>query len=140
MIDNDPVWLFDGDCMLCSRAVAFTLRHEKHDKIRFVALQSKLGHQLAKTHGIDPTEPDSFLFLENNRAYFKSEGVIALSRHLRFPGNLFSLFHIFPKPLRDRLYDIIAQNRYRWFGRTEFCAAPGHGNRRRFVLPDDMDE
>ncbi len=129
-----PVWLFDGVCVLCNGAVQYTLKHEKQPLIRFVSIQSVEGRQLALHHGLDPDDPQSFLFIENGKALPRSDGVIALARHLDGPAGLIPLLRFVPKFLRDFAYDRIARNRYRLFGRKSECLVPDAGLRHRFVL------
>jgi predicted DCC family thiol-disulfide oxidoreductase YuxK len=128
------IWVFDSLCVLCDGGVQYTLRHEKTDSIRFVAIQSGEGRALALDHGIDPDDPTSFLFIENGVALEKSDAVIALSRHLNGPARAVAAASLLPKAMRDRLYLIIARHRYRLFGRRETCALPGAAQRERFTL------
>ena len=135
MDSQQPVWLFDGVCVLCSRAVLFTLKHERTPLIRFVAIQSEKGRALAAQHGVDADNPDSFLFVVNNRALVKTEAVIALAEHLKAPWSWAKAMRILPLVLRDWFYDRVAQNRYRFFGKRETCFIPDATTRQRFVLP-----
>lgn len=131
-----PVWLFDAVCVICSRSVRFTLRNERAPLIRFVAIQSAEGRVLAVRHGIDADDPETFLFIEEGRVLAKSDGVVALARHLRWPARAIGMIGILPRPARDWLYDRLAQNRYRLFGRLERCMVPDAATRARFVLPE----
>lgn len=131
-----PIWLYDGVCVLCSGGVRYTLRHERDHAIRFVAIQSREGRELAEAHGIDPDEPDSFLFIENGKALAKSDGVLALVRHLNGSARLLLLGQVLPKRWRDWLYDRVARNRYRLFGKKDSCEIPDPATRHRFTLPD----
>ncbi len=131
-----PVWLYDGVCVLCSGGVHYTLRHERDHVIRFVAIQSREGRTLAEAHGIDPDEPDSFLFIENGQALTKSNGVLALLRHLDGPARLLLIGRALPRGLLDWLYDRVARNRYRLFGQKTACEMPDPAQRHRFSLPD----
>lgn len=130
-----PTWLYDGVCVLCSGGVRYTLRQERDHAIRFVAIQSREGRELARTHGIDPDEPDSFLFVENGEAFAKSDGVLALVRHLNGPARLLLAGRALPKRWRDWLYDRVARNRYRLFGKKDSCEIPDRATRHRFTLP-----
>ena len=130
-----PIWLFDGACVLCSWGVRYTLRHEKTDSIRFVAIQTDEGRELAERHDVDPDDPASFLFVENGQALEKSDAVLALVRHLTGPARLILAFRWAPKRARDAVYSLIADNRYRVFGKAESCIAPDADQRHRFVLP-----
>lgn len=134
--NSAPIWLYDGVCVLCSGGVRYTLRHERDHAIRFVAIQSNEGRALAQAHGIDPDEPDSFLFIEGGRALPKSDGVLALARHLNGPARLLLLGRALPKAWRDWLYDRVARNRYQLFGRKVSCEMPAPATRHRFTLPD----
>lgn len=128
-----PIWLFDSKCVLCSWGVQYTLRHEKAQNIRFVAIQSGEGRALAERHGVDPDDPATFLFVEKGAALEKSDA--ALARHLSGPASLLPTFTWAPKRWRDAIYSAIANNRYRLFGKTDICLAPHPDHRHRFVLP-----
>ena len=133
---SGPIWLYDGVCVLCSGAVQYTLRHEREPAIRFVAIQSREGRALAQAHGIDPDDPESFLFIEDGKALAKSDGVLALLRHLRGPARLLRIGAVLPQAMRDWLYDRVARNRYRWFGQKTACERPDPAQRHRFTLPE----
>jgi predicted DCC family thiol-disulfide oxidoreductase YuxK len=129
------IWLFDGVCVLCSSAVRYTLAHEKAPTIQFVAIQSDQGRKLARSHGIDPDWPDSFLFIEHGLALKKSDGVLALAKHLGGIFRFAPLGRIIPRAVRDWAYDKVATNRYAWFGRKDACLVPDPQTLQRFVLP-----
>jgi len=133
---GDVAWVFDAKCVLCSSMVHYVLRHEMRPDMRFISIQSAEGQRLAQAHGIDPLDPTSFLFLEDGRASTASDGVLALVRHLRGPARLLRLLRPLPRGWRDRLYYIVARNRYAWFGERETCMVPDAATRQRFVLPD----
>ena len=127
------IWLYDGVCVLCSRAVQFTLQYEKSATIRFVSIQSERGRKIAIEHGLDPDNPDSFIFIDNGISYQKFDGILALARHLKAPANWIRICRFLPKFMRDWIYDRIAQNRYRWFGRLKSCYIPEPSNAHRFI-------
>lgn len=102
--------------------------------MRFVAILSSEGRALAEANGIDPETPQSFLFIKDGEIYRASDAVIALARHVGGIGKLAVVGKILPRFLRDWLYDRIAKNRYKLFGRTEHCYLPSPENRHRFVL------
>jgi predicted DCC family thiol-disulfide oxidoreductase YuxK len=131
-----PIWLYDGVCALCSGAIQYVLRHERDHAMRFVSIQSAEGRALAVKHGINPDDPDTFLFVENGVAHQKSDGVIALFRHVSGPARLMMLGRFVPKPLRDVMYDAMARHRYRIFGRRTACLIPDQALRGRFALPE----
>lgn len=131
-----PVIVYDGVCLLCDGSVQYALRHEITPSIRFVAIQSGEGGRLARRNGVDPENPDTFLFIENGRTMKKSDALFALLRQLRGPARLAVLARIAPPILADAVYGAIARNRYRLFGRKAECVAPDPAQRHRFVLPE----
>ncbi len=133
-MQNTAIWLFDSQCLLCSRGVQYTLRHEKDATIRFVAIQSGEGRALARQHDIDPDDPTTFLFIEEGTALEASDAVIALAQHLKRLGWIARLCRFIPRPLRDAAYRMIARNRYALFGKTDACIIPSAEQRHRFVL------
>lgn len=135
-MNANPIWVYDGVCVLCSGGVRYTLSHERGHAIRFVAIQSREGRELARRYGIDPDDAESFLFIEGDRALTKSDGVLALAAHLDGPARLFRAGRLLPKSLRDWLYDRLARNRYRIFGRRSTCEMPDPAQRHRFSLPE----
>jgi predicted DCC family thiol-disulfide oxidoreductase YuxK len=112
------------------------LAHERAPSTLFVAIQSKHGRDLAGRHGVDPDTPSTFLFIDGGRALHKSDGVIAVARHLRWPWRALTWGRHIPRRWRDSLYDALARNRYRVFGRHDRCAVPPPDVRARFVMPE----
>jgi predicted DCC family thiol-disulfide oxidoreductase YuxK len=139
MATSPPVWLFDGVCVLCSGGVRHVLKHERRHNMRFVAIQSDEGKALARQHGIDPENPESFLFIDDGKALAKSDGVLALLYHINGPARLLRVGTLLPKLIRDWLYDRVAQNRYRLFGKRNSCMMPEESQRHRFALPENRD-
>lgn len=133
-----PVWLYDGACILCSGGVRYALRHERVPRMRFVSIQSSEGRALARAHGLDPDQPTSFLFLEQGKALARSDGVLALIRHLGGPARMLLAGRMLPRSWRDRIYDVVARNRYK-LGRRDACEVPDPKQRHRFTLPDAPD-
>ena len=135
MQGNEPIFLYDGVCLLCDGAVQFTLAHEKTASILFVAIQSKKGRELAIKHGQDPDNPESFLFIENGVAFEQSNGAIALASHLNgFLPILIRGCRFIPQTLRDIAYRLVARNRYKVFGKRSSCILPDSQSRHRFIL------
>jgi predicted DCC family thiol-disulfide oxidoreductase YuxK len=115
--------LFDGICVLCSRGCRFVSKRDRRGYFRFVPIQLAEGRPLAEQLGIDPDHPDSFAFLANGQAYVKSEAVLRIARELpRWQWT--SVFQFVPRVIRDAIYDLVARNRYRWFGRRDACILP----------------
>ena len=128
----DRLILFDGVCVLCSRWVAFVIRRDPAARYRFVAIQTPLGRRLAARFGIDPGEPETNVVIVDGRAWFKLESALMVVRD--FPGWRWTrAAYLLPKGLRDFLYDRIARNRYRLFGRTDTCLVLAPDVVRRFL-------
>lgn len=125
--------LFDGDCNLCNGAVQFVLRRDPRAVFHFASLQSAVGRQLLASVGAKATLPDSIVLVQDGALALKSTAALRIARGLRWPWPLFAVFFVVPRPLRDLLYDWIARNRYRWFGKRESCLVPTPALRARFL-------
>src|SRR5262249_48595806 len=115
--------LFDGVCVLCSRGYRFVSTRDSEARFRFVAIQSPEGRAIAERCGIDADNPDTFALVTNDKVHVRSDAV------LRILGSLPAwrwtvIFRVIPERLRDKLYDVVARNRYRWFGRLDACMVP----------------
>lgn len=122
---NKKIILFDGECNLCDSAVQFVIQHDKKDVFRFVSLQSVLGQEILKHIGIKPANIDSIILYEPGIAYYyKSEAALQIAKSLGGFLHLGTLFRIIPTGIRNQLYDYIAQNRYKWYGKKENCLVP----------------
>jgi len=133
-LEGKKVVLFDGVCNLCNGAVNFIIKRDKNDMFRYASLQSEIGQALAKEVGVDASKLDTILLIEPAVAYYhKSTAALQIARQLSGGYSLLSIFLIFPKFLRDWIYDIIAKNRYKWFGKKESCAVPSPRLKALFV-------
>ena len=128
-----PVVLFDGVCNLCNGIVKFSLRRDRKGKLRFASLQSEAAKDLLRTHQIDENQMDTFVFVENGQAYTRSTAGLKLFRSFGFPWSLLYALIVIPRPLRDSVYNFIARNRYRWFGKQDSCMLPSPDVRARFL-------
>lgn len=124
MIQNKKIILFDGVCNLCNGAVTFIIKRDKDDRFRYAALQSEVGRTLADKHGIDTSKTDSIVLIDDDHHYTKSSAALGIARYLSGGYPLLYGLMILPTFLRDRMYDVIARNRYRWFGKRESCMVP----------------
>ena len=128
-----PILLFDGVCNLCHGAVRFVLEHDRAARIRFAPLQSELGRSLVARAGRDPDEIDSMVLVDADGAHAKSAGLLRTARALGAPWSWAYPLIALPTGLRDAVYDWIARNRYRWFGKKDACPAPRPEWRDRFL-------
>lgn len=118
------VVLFDGYCNLCSGAVVFILKRERGDHFRFASLQSSYAVGLLDELGIAEEAPDSIILVEGDRYYSRSAAALRIAKRLRGLWPLLYAFVIVPRFIRDPIYDWIARNRYRWFGKRKTCFMP----------------
>ena len=122
---NKKIILFDGVCNLCNSAVQFVIKHDKKDVFRFVALQSDLGQEIIKHIGIDSKHIDSIVLYEPGIAYYyKSEAALEIARNLGGFFHFGTIFSIIPTIIRNKIYDYVAKNRYKWYGKKESCMMP----------------
>ena len=127
------VIVFDGVCVVCSKIVRLSLKHDRQRRIRFATMQSDAGSHLMAQFGIDPANPSSFVLLRDDQAFFKSDAALELFRVLGRAWQLLLLVKIIPRPARDFFYDMLARNRYRWFGRLNQCVIPEPSESDRFI-------
>ena len=120
---DDDVILYDGVCIFCSRWVRFVAVRDVERRFRFTAVQSAYGTRLAQAFGIDPADPDTNAVIHGGVAYFKSDAALTVLSHLPGWRSVNVLFAV-SKPLRDAVYNLIARNRYRIFGKYDQCFVP----------------
>lgn len=119
------VILFDGVCNLCNSAVQFIVKRDTKDVFRFVALQSTIGQEICNYIGVDSSKMDSIILYEPGKAYYyKSEAALKIASQLGFFYSLTVVFKIIPESIRNHIYDYVARNRYRWFGKKDACMIP----------------
>jgi predicted DCC family thiol-disulfide oxidoreductase YuxK len=126
--------LFDGVCNLCQGFVRFVIARDPRARFRFAPLGSDAATSLLRSAGPARTLPDSIVLVdEQRRVFLRSDAALRIARGLRFPWPLAYGFIVVPRVVRDRVYDVIAARRYRWFGRREVCMVPTPELRRRFI-------
>jgi len=125
--------LFDGVCNLCNGAVNFVIKRDSANVFKFTPLQEKQGILLLKKHAIDAQKLDSIVLIENKNVYIKSSAALRIARKLSGLWPLFFVLLIIPRFIRDGVYDFIAKNRYKWFGKKEQCMIPTPGLREKFL-------
>lgn len=128
------VVVFDTDCVMCSAWVRFILRYERKPVAQFVSAWSARGLALASEHELSPGDLDrTYLVISNGQGLTKSDATFAIFRALRAPWRWFVVFKLAPRSARDWVYDLMAKNRYRWFGRRDQCFLPSKDQAARFV-------
>ena len=129
---DDDVILFDGVCVFCSRWVRFVIARDAAARFRFTPIQSPYGTRLAAAVGIDADDPDTNAVIHAGVAYFKSDGALTVLSLLPGWGWVRVLFWV-SRPLRDGVYNVVAKNRYRIFGKYDSCIVPDAGLRARVL-------
>jgi predicted DCC family thiol-disulfide oxidoreductase YuxK len=131
--DDRPVIIFDGHCVLCSRSAQFVLRHDVRGIYRMLAAQTPLGRALYVHYGLDPLDYESMILIADGVPELKSEAVIRIAQGLGLPWSLAAILRVLPRAWRDRLYDVLARNRFRVFGRRATCYLPDPSDADRFL-------
>ena len=122
---------FDGECLLCNRAVDFLLKADKKKHLCFASLQSEYLKEITGHEGIP--DDDSIVFYDAGRIYTLSEAVLKIVAYLPYPYRAVKIFVLMPVPWRDHLYKYIARNRFRWFGKRANCRVPDDETRGRIL-------
>jgi predicted DCC family thiol-disulfide oxidoreductase YuxK len=128
-----PVILFDGVCNLCNASVQFVIRRDPGDVFRFASLQSPAGRTLLQRHGLPADQLASIVLVDGDRCLVKSDAALRIARALRWPWPLLGAASIVPRTIRDRVYEYVARNRYRWFGKRDSCSLPTGAVAHRFL-------
>lgn len=132
--DNNAIVLFDGICNFCSRSVLFIIRRDPAAYFRFAALQTDSGRLIAERYRINLDRTDSIILIENKRVFYRSDAALRISRKLRGAWKLFYLFIVIPPFIRNFIYDLVARNRYKWFGKRDTCFIPDESIKARFII------
>jgi len=131
---NKEIILFDGVCILCNSAVIFIIKHDSKDVFRFVSFQSDLGQEIIRHIGADVSKIDSIVWYKPGVAYHcKSDAVLKIIEQFEGIWIALRVLTIIPSFLRDFLYDFVAKNRYRWFGKRESCIVPTPKLQQKFL-------
>ncbi len=125
--------LFDGVCNLCNGFVQFVIKYDKDSIFQFVSLQSDFARQLFKEHNVSSDIDSVALLTSEGSLLFKSSAALKILGSLSLPWSLSRVFYIFPRFFRDMIYNFIARNRYKWFGKQDNCMLPTPELRSRFL-------
>ncbi len=125
-MENDKkIILFDGVCNLCNSSIKFVIKRDAQDIFRYAALQSEVGQKLISERGIDTSKVDSIILIDPGVAYYtKSDAALEIGGHLKGYRTISRVLKLIPSSLRNIVYDFIAKNRYKWYGKKEHCMVP----------------
>jgi predicted DCC family thiol-disulfide oxidoreductase YuxK len=124
--------LFDGVCNFCNQSVQFIIKRDPKGIFQFASLQSEVAHKLIKRYGINENI-DSFVLISDDTFFVKSNAALKVCRKLNGIWKWLYVCYAVPRPIRDFFYDIIAKNRYKWFGKNDHCLLPSQDIRNRFL-------
>lgn len=131
---KQPVILFDGVCNLCNGAVQYVIKHDLENRFLFASLQSQFGQQVLAAHQLlSNTNFNSFILLQNGIIYQRSTAALLVAKQLKGAIRLLHWCIVVPSFIRDGVYNIIAKNRYKWFGKQEACWLPTPELKSRFL-------
>jgi predicted DCC family thiol-disulfide oxidoreductase YuxK len=132
-VNNQPIILFDGICNLCNRSVQYVIKHDPGALFKFASLQSETGQKLLLQYGLTHNNMASFVLIENNTVYTRSTAALLVAKRLDGLIKLLFLFIIVPAFIRNAVYNLIAKNRYKWFGKKDTCMVPTASLQSRFL-------
>ena len=130
---SNPIILFDGVCNLCEGSVRFIIQRDPKEVFRFAPLQSPFGRSLLEKFRLPVHEITTLVLVEGDDFYERSAAALRIARRLKMPWPILSVFLALPKFIRDPVYNWIARNRYRWFGKKEACLVPTPELKERFL-------
>ena len=130
---NKSIILFDGVCNLCNSSVNFIIKHDKKKHFLFASLQSDAAKEILLHHSLNKIIFDSIILIEDTIIYEKSTAVLKITKKLNNGFQLLYIFILIPKILRDKIYDYIAKNRYKWYGKKNTCMLPSKDLKSRFL-------
>ena len=130
---KQDVLLFDGVCNLCNGAVNFIIDHDPKKHFKFAALQSEFGQLKLEELGYDQEDFDSLVLLSDDKVFKKSSAALHIAKKLSGLYPLLYIFIIIPPFIRHAVYDVIAKNRYKWWGKRDSCRMPTPELQARFV-------
>ena len=133
-LENNSIVLFDGVCNLCNNSVQFIIKKDKEKRFLFTSLQSDAGRDILLQFHLKKYDLNTIILIENGIVYQKSTAILKIVRCLPNLWKFIYGFIIIPPFIRDYLYAIIANNRYKWFGKKEVCMIPSKELEDRFLL------
>jgi len=131
---NQPLLFFDGVCNLCNSSVQTIIKKDPHQKFKFASIQSDAAKEILLQFDNFNSDIDSIILINKNKIYYKSSAILRVCEILGGVYSFLIIFWLVPKPIRDWMYDFVAKNRYRWFGKRESCMLPSDDLKERFLL------
>lgn len=133
MASTSPILVYDGLCNLCNASVQWVIARDPRATFRFASLQSEAGRALLARHALRPGAIDTVVLVDGDCVWLKSDAGLEVLRRIGGGFTLLRALRVVPRPLRDALYEWVARNRYRWYGKRAECLAPAPELRERFL-------
>jgi len=134
LIDEKQIILFDGVCNFCNFWVNFVIKRDKKDLFRFAALQSEKAKEFSDKFNFDTSSMNTFVLIDGDHLYTKSTAALKICKQLTGPIKIFYPFISLPKFFRDFIYDLVAKNRYKFFGKRDSCRIPTAKEKLKFLV------
>jgi len=131
--ENKSIIIFDGVCNLCNASVNFVIKNDKKEQFLFASFQSDAAKEILLHFNLKNLNGGTVILVEGQKVYEKSTAVLKIAKRLDGPFKAFYAFFIVPKIFRDWVYDFIAKNRYKWFGKRDSCMMPSPELKNRFL-------
>lgn len=133
ILKKHPIVLFDGVCNLCNTSVQIVIKNDAKNTFKFAPLQNPEVQIYLQNQKEDFNGVDSILLLTPQKIYTKSSAALTIAKNLKGMYALLYVFYLIPKPIRDLVYDFIAKNRYRWYGKQDQCMIPTKELKNKFL-------
>ncbi len=136
VLKNKQLILFDGVCNLCNSSVLYVIKRDYENKFLFAPLQSNIAKSITTEYKIDTNKVDSILLYnpKKQKVYSKSTAALQVAKQLNFPTKLMAIFLVIPAFVRNWVYDYVAKNRYKWYGKKETCMIPTPELKAKFLM------
>lgn len=136
VLKNKQLILFDGVCNLCNSSVLYVIKRDYENKFLFAPLQSNIAKSITSEYKIDTNKVDSILLYnpKKQKVYSKSTAALQVAKQLNFPTKLMAIFLVIPAFVRNWVYDYVAKNRYKWYGKKETCMIPTPELKAKFLM------
>jgi len=132
-VQQQSIILFDGVCNLCNASVSFVIERDKKNVFQFASLQSSFGQEVLKKHQLSASDFDSMILLQNGIIHQRSDAALRIAKELSGAWKLLYSFIIVPRFIRNGVYNFVARNRYKWFGKQEACMIPTPELKAKFI-------
>lgn len=137
MVDSknirESIIFFDGVCNLCNSSVDLVMRRDKSGYFKYASLQSEFAKTYLPEFGLDPLDLDSIALVDQGKVYQRSSAALKIAGKMSGAYPLLGIFWIVPTPIRNWVYDWVARNRYKWFGKKDSCRVPTAAERALFL-------